>query len=188
MIHLFCAVSLDGYIADHNGGVGFLDEVPENDSAAGSSDEDEGGYDSFIAEIDTIVMGRETYAFMENVDSWPYANRTTFVVTHWPIPDPLCALDTRVVSDYSLFAKELRRRSSKGIWIVGGGQVMRGFLNAGEVDRIQITAMPVAIGGGIPMFANGDTSLQHFNLASVSPQSNGVVHLRYTKRTTVDQS
>lgn len=186
-IQLFFAVSLDGYIADPNGGVDFLDEVPDEVEVADSNAEpDEDDYDSFIAQIDTIVMGRETYAFLEGHGSWPYGNRKTFIVTHRVIPNPLCTLETREVSDYAVFANELRQTTTNSIWIVGGGQVMRGFLNAGEVDRVHVSIMPVTIGSGIPMFANDGMSLRHFTLESVSQQSNGVVNLRYSANRRLD--
>lgn len=53
-IVLYIAMSLDGYIADANGGVSWLrGQDPDNES--------EGSYPEFVRDIDTVVMGWETY-------------------------------------------------------------------------------------------------------------------------------
>ena len=52
-IVLFIAMSLDGYIADRQGGVGWL---------AGQGEQGgEGFYEEFVRDMDTVVMGGNTY-------------------------------------------------------------------------------------------------------------------------------
>ena len=53
-IILFIAMSLDGYIADEKGGVDWL-------SGTQTEEDGEDSYSHFIKEIDTVVMGWNTY-------------------------------------------------------------------------------------------------------------------------------
>jgi dihydrofolate reductase len=172
-IRFFFAASLDGYIADPEGGVGFLEAFHDEDR----------GYGDFFEKIGTLVMGRGTYKFVEDYGSWPYGERyRTIVVTHRPISHPLCDLQTRAVDDFAAFARELRAFSDGDTWIVGGGKVMGAFLAVGEVDSIEMSIIPVAIGTGIPMYAGVKTISERFGLVSVEQFSSGVVRLIYERR------
>jgi dihydrofolate reductase len=152
------------------------------DSLAEWGRSDDRGYDDFFEEIGTLVMRRGTYTFVEDYGSWPYGDRyRTIVLTHHPIPHPLCDLDARAVDDVAAFAHELRAFSDGDTWIVGGGKVMGAFLAAGEVDSIEMSIVPVAIGTGIPMYAGARTIAERFNLRSVKQFPSGVVRLTYDR-------
>jgi dihydrofolate reductase len=171
-IRFYFAASLDGYIADLHGGVGFLDAFHDEET----------DYDRFIANIRTLVMGRDTYAFVEDYGSWPYGDTfRTIVLTHRPIEHPLCNLETRVVEDYSAFARELRALPDGDTWILGGGKVMGAFLAAGEADVIQMSVVPVAIGCGIPMYAGSENISRRFDLTDLTRRPSGAVQLTYTR-------
>jgi dihydrofolate reductase len=171
-IRFFFAASLDGFIADPQGGVGYLDAFHDEDR----------GYGDFFEEIGTLVMGRGTYKFVEDYGSWPYGGQyRTIVLTHHPIPRPLCDLQVRAVDDVAAFARELRAFSDGDTWIVGGGKVMGAFLAAGEVDRIEMSIVPVAIGTGIPMYAGAKTIAERFSLRNVEQFPSGVVRLAYDR-------
>lgn len=72
-IVLYIAMSLDGYIADENGKVDWLDVGSDIDT-----------YSPFIKNIDTIIMGWNTYHQVVNelADTWPYDNLLSYVCTH----------------------------------------------------------------------------------------------------------
>ena len=72
---LYIAASLDGYIAGENGGVDWLDREAAPDDAGN-------GYEAFLREIDTIVMGYNTYRQVTEELSpgkWVYAGKKTYV-------------------------------------------------------------------------------------------------------------
>jgi dihydrofolate reductase len=169
-IRLYFATSLDGYIADPQGGVAFLEPFQDENQGIGE----------FFSTISTLVMGRDTYQFAEDYGSWPYRKTRVIVLTHRPIERPLCELETRIVDDISAFARELRAAEGD-VWILGGGKVMGAFLCAGEVDTIEMTIVPVAIGSGIPMYAGSESVTHRFNLVDLTQSSGGVVHLSYER-------
>ena len=41
------------------------------------------------------------------------------------------------------------------IWLFGGGQLFSSLLAAGQVDTVEVTIVPVLLGGGIPLAASG---------------------------------
>ena len=53
-VTVFIAMSLDGYIADSRGGVDWL-------AGQGNDDDSVDSYSEFVKEIDTVVMGWNTY-------------------------------------------------------------------------------------------------------------------------------
>ena len=80
---LYIAISLDGYVADNNGSVDWLGGVDVD--YAGDY-----GYDDFIANVDTVVMGGRTYRQVVQELSpnvWPYAGLQSYVLTRQPLPD-----------------------------------------------------------------------------------------------------
>lgn len=75
---LFIAISLDGYIADKNGKVDWL-------QGQGDDGENIDSYAEFIKDVDTAIMGWNTYHQIVtelSPDEWVYDALTTYVVTH----------------------------------------------------------------------------------------------------------
>lgn len=173
-IRFYFAASLDGYIADPHGGVGFLDPFHGEDH----------GYESFFSAIGTLVMGRDTYKFVEDYGSWPYRKTRTIVLTHRAIEHPVCELEARSVDDIASFSQELQAFADGDTWILGGGKVMGAFLAAGEVDSIEMTIVPVAIGSGIPMYAGNATIARRFTLVQVRQYPSGAVRIVYERPST----
>ena len=65
---VFIATSIDGYIADKNGGLDWLHSIPNPDNI-------DMGYAKFNSQIDAIVMGRRTFETVCGFDvDWPYQN------------------------------------------------------------------------------------------------------------------
>lgn len=171
-IRFYFAASLDGFIADPNGGVGFLDPFHGEDH----------GFEKMLDSVGVLVMGRQTYKFAEDYGSWPHGDEMrTIVVTHRPIEKPLTKLETRAVDDFAAFARELRSSSGADTWIVGGGEIMGAFLGVGEVDTIEMFVVPVAIGTGIPMYRADRTISERFRLLEHSRYPSGIARLVYER-------
>ena len=85
-VTLFIAVSLDGYIADRNGKVEWLQGQDAEGSDEGTGPDP---YEEFICEIDTILMGFNTFHQVStelSPDVWPYPDQTSYVITHRGLP------------------------------------------------------------------------------------------------------
>lgn len=75
---LFIAVSLDGYIADADGGVGWL-------NGESNEVENEDTYSEFVKKIDTVIMGWNTYHQVVtelSPSEWVYKDLVSYVITH----------------------------------------------------------------------------------------------------------
>ncbi len=171
---LYIAMSLDGYIADANGGVDWI--AGEDDNA-----EDMGSYHKFIKTVDTVVMGYNTYDQIISElspDEWPYKNLNTYVVTN-KTPKPKNKI-TFTNQDLEALIAELKEGKGKDIWICGGSNLVNQLVSLDLIDRYVITIIPQILGDGIPLFENG-LPHQELKLAS-STSHNGMVEVTYYKK------
>jgi dihydrofolate reductase len=173
----YCAQSLDGYIARADDTIDWLtgyegeyagaDELPLGEN-----------YERFMAGVGALVMGSATYAFVLDLDEWPYPDHPVWVLTTRDLPVPGGA-DVRIVSgDVGALHEELvASAAGRDVWVVGGGNVASQYADAGLLDRVEVTVVPVVLGTGKPLFdrALGD----RLQLVSTKPYANGMVELRY---------
>lgn len=151
---VFIATSLDGFIARANGA---LDWLPPGGG-------EEHGYDAFIATVDALVIGRNTFDTVLSFDTWPYGEKPVFVLTSrpLPVPAPPGAVVERLSGDPRDIVSQLAVRGVRHIYVDGGITIQR-FLRAGLIQRLTITRIPVLLGDGIPLFGAlpGDIPLRH---------------------------
>lgn len=171
---LFIAMSLDGYIADSNGGVGWLNGQ-ENDR------ENNDTYFEFVKDIDTVLMGWNTYYQVVNELSpteWVYNDFTTYVFTHKEIAS---AENIAFTNDNPTdLLKKLKVQEGKDIWICGGANLITQLMRENLIDRYYISVIPVLLGRGIRLF--GEFTNQQ-KLRLIKTQSyNGIVELIYERR------
>ena len=164
---LFIATSLDGYIAGPSGEIDWL-----------FSDEDY-GYKEFYAGVESIVMGRKTYDQCLLFDEWPYPGKEAHVLTR----NPQHRSDLRVsfTSDpVPVLVGRLQLGGEGKIWLVGGGEVNRLFLEHDLVDELIVSVHPTVLGSGIPLVA-GATIPRSFRLCSTRSFPSGLVQLAYER-------
>ena len=150
---VFIATSLDGFIARVNGE---LDWLP-----AGGGEEH--GYEAFIATVDALVIGRKTYETVLGFDTWPYDVKPVYVLsTHTLAPAPPGAAVERLSGAPAEIVAQLSARGIGHVY-VDGGITIQGFLQAGLIQRLIITRIPVLLGAGIPLFGPlvRDINLRH---------------------------
>jgi len=170
---VYIATSLDGFIARKNGE---LDWLPGSDGQDGGEDY---GYHEFMNTVDRLVMGRNTYEMVLSFGQWPYRKKRVVVLSRRPvqIPAELAEMvESSSASPAQLF-KELHESGAKHLY-VDGGKTIQGFLNAGLIDEMIITRIPILIGSGIPLFGplTRDQRLLHLETRSFD---NGFVQSRY---------
>lgn len=144
----FTATSLDGFIADQDDSLAWLDGQ-EHDPAG------PGGYDVFIRGIGAAVCGATTYAWVSEElartgEPWPY-DFPFFVFTHREL-EPL-GPQVRLVSG-SPAAQRSALESAAGdrdVWVVGGGDLAGQLAEAGMLDLVQVSIAPVTLGSGRPL-------------------------------------
>jgi dihydrofolate reductase len=154
MVSVFVGISVDGFLARPDGAFDFLDE--------GGSEPH--GYDEFIAGIDTLVIGRNTFEIVLAFPEWPYGERRVVVLSSRPL-DLSVVRGGRVEQMDGAPAEIIAKLAASGAQhlYVDGGITIQGFLRAGLVDRLTLSRVPVLIGQGIPLFGSlpGDVRLRH---------------------------
>ncbi len=132
------AMSLDGYIAGPRGEYDWIVIDPEVDFGA------------IMAEFDTFLIGRKSFEAMlrEGQDAPPKGVQyVVFSQTLRPSDYP----QVRVERDAERVVTELRSVPGKDIALFGGGDLFRSLLKAGLVDRVEVSVIPVLLGGGIQL-------------------------------------
>ncbi len=166
----YIAMSVDGRIADGDGGLDWLLKY-------GMPPEMKADYDAFYEGIDAIVMGRSTYDWIAGHQGWSYSGTQTYVVTRRPF-DPDREDITSVEPDYPALRRRIESTGHQCVWIMGGGMVQRSALDAGMFDHIRIFVIPVIVGSGPLIFADGE--LRELEFAGSRTWPGGAVEIAYT--------
>ena len=165
---VFVGTSLDGFIARLNGDYDFL-------FPAGNEPH---GYEEFMATVDALVIGRNTFEAVLKLPEWPYGNRPVVVLSRRPLTDAgVRATVERMSGAPEDIAEKLDARDIGHVYVDGGITVQR-FLQAGLIQRLIITRVPVLIGTGIPLFGatQGDILLKHI---ATRQYASGLVQSEY---------
>lgn len=171
---LFIAMSLDGYIADSSGGVGWL-------NGQGCDSENLDVYSEFVKEIDTILMGWNTYDQVTTELSpteWIYSDFTTYVFTH---NEMRSTQQIRFVNENPIeLAEKLKSENGKNIWICGGADLARQLMRNDLIDQYYISVIPTLLGSGVRLFGDMEKEIK---LKLLKTQTyNGITDLVYTRR------
>lgn len=173
-ISLFIAMSLDGYIADSKGSVDWLE-------GQGNAEENIDTYSEFVKNIDTILMGWNTYHQIVtelSPEEWIYRDCTTYVITHkkYASSEKIRFTDIDPVE----LVKALKRKEGKNIWICGGANIIRQLVDEDMIDCYYITVVPTLLGTGIRLFENAGHEIKLKLLRTKS--YNGMTDLVYIRR------
>jgi dihydrofolate reductase len=169
-IRAFCATSLDGFLAGEGDDLSWLPE-----SAPGEGDH---GFAAFLAQMGAMLMGRRTYDVVVGFDlPWPYGDLPVLVATHRTLDRP--AATVRAVSgDIGSMVEEARTAAGGRDVYIDGGELLREALDAGLLDEVTVTLVPIVLGRGLPLFA-GATGRHRLVLHSESAHPRGLVQLTY---------
>jgi dihydrofolate reductase len=149
------AVSLDGFLTGPNDAIDWIHYSPDVQQVMAD----------YWKTIDTILMGRKTYAFAASQQpkrrpKKPAQKRAgtsaipalkTYVFSRTLSPDD--APDVELVpTDAAAFVRQLKAQPGKDILLMGGGELAQSLMAAGLVDRVGLNIHPVLLGSGIPAF------------------------------------
>lgn len=171
---LYIAMSLDGYIADSSGKVDWLNGHSNNE-------ENMDAYSAFVKDIDTVIMGWNTYHQVTtelSPDEWIYKELTTYVITYRLLPS---TEKIKFVKDNPCsIVGRLKLEEGKAIWICGGGNIIHPLVRSGLIDEYYISIIPTILGSGIRLFEENPNEIK---LRLVRTQSyNGITELVYVCR------
>ena len=174
--YIYIATSLDGFIADRNGSVEWLDQFNPTSGA-------DYGFTTFMNSIDALVMGRNTYDFVKDIEPWPYT-KPVFVLstTIQQIPQHLQAKVSILSGTPKNIVTNLHDMGYQNLYIDGGNTIQR-FIEADLIDDLIITKTPILLGSGTSLFGelSREILFKHINTHSFE---SGLVQSHYVKLTT----
>lgn len=153
MNSVFIATSLDGYIADKNGGIDWLHQIQ-------NPEQDDMGYQAFISRMDALVMGRTTFETVSSFDmEWPY-DIPVFVLSNTltNLPAAYSSKVELVKGPLSEIVATIQDKGHQHLYIDGGATI-QSFLREDLIDELIITTIPVLLGGGSTLFGTMDRRL-----------------------------
>jgi dihydrofolate reductase len=164
------AATLDGFIADPNGGYDWIimDEAID--------------FATMFDEFDTFVMGRKTWDVSASADvpgvGDMFGGKDVIVFSRTL---KSARPGVRIVSTSPVdTVRELKQKPGKDIWLFGGGSMFRTLADAGLVDTVEVAIMPVLLSQGVPLIAPGAriTGMK-LDKCETLPKS-GIVMMSYT--------
>ncbi len=172
---VFIATSLDGFIADRNGGIDWLHSIPNPDN-------DDMGYTEFNKKIDALVMGRTTFETVLGFDiDWPY-DKPVFVLSNKlkEIPDTHKGKAFLVKGTLTEILDQIHEKGLNRLYI-DGGTTIRNFLKENLIDEMVLTTIPILLGGGSSLFTELPNELK-FELNGTKTYLNQIVQTHYKRK------
>ena len=176
-VRVYIATSLDGFIAGPDDELDWLpNPTPDAVLPDGAL-----GFDAFMKDIGAMLMGRATYDVVCRLGGpWFYGETPVLVATHRPL-DPVVATVRAVAGDIDALVDEaLRVAGGKDVYLDGGATI-RAALDAGRIDDVVITVIPVVLGAGKSLFA-GASRRCAMELVSHRDYGGGMVQLHARPR------
>ncbi|MDQ6687981.1 MAG: dihydrofolate reductase family protein [Actinomycetota bacterium] len=174
----YTATSLDGFIADGQNSLDWLFAL--------SDEREEGSYPAFIAKVGAVAMGSTTYEWIlehvhadaERLQPWGY-EQPTWVFSTRP-QQRVEGADLRFVSGdvRPVHEEMLSVAVDRNVWIVGGGELVGQFHDAGLLDEVIVSVGSVTLGGGAPLLPRRI----ELSLRSARQLGTGMAELTYDVR------
>ena len=137
---LYIATSLDGFIADVEGGVDWLPHEPDPDDSV--------GFKALLNRISIIVMGRKSYEQILGFGDWAWNDKQTYVFTSKNLKSENSNISF-VQGSPQDFLKNLKQQGD--IWLLGGAKLVSSFAKEKLIDECIVTIVPQTLGEGIKL-------------------------------------
>jgi dihydrofolate reductase len=171
--YVYIATSLDGFIADRDGGIDWLTGLSDPEGS-------DFGFAEFLGGVDAIVMGRTTFETVLGFGVWPY-DKPVFVLSATLVEAPahLAGKTEIMAGDPHSVVATLRGRGYQSLYI-DGGRTIQGFLAADLIDELIITTVPILLGDGVPLFGRIGRALafRHVSTEALTPD---LIKSRYVR-------
>ncbi|MGY6497118.1 MAG: dihydrofolate reductase family protein [Microcella sp.] len=168
----YVAQSLDGFIADEANGIDWLLEF--------GFEAFQQHYDAFYAGVGSVIMGARTFRWLvDSGEPWPYPELPCWVLSRSGVPDYPGANARVTRDDVAAVAREARNASGgRSVWMLGGGVTAARFAEAGELDELRISVMPVSLGRGAGVLPHLGGP-QRWALTGTTTFDGGAIELAY---------
>lgn len=174
----YTASSLDGFIATEDDSLDWLFSL---------GDIEETNYPQFIEEVGALAMGSSTYEWMLH----HLAQTAVAAEGAWPYQQPVWVFTSRTLpryegADLHFVRGDVRpvheamrvAAAGKNLWVVGGGDLVGQFYDAGLLDELIVQVASVTLGAGKPLLPRRITS-PALRLVSATQMGAGFAELRY---------
>lgn len=149
----YTATTLNGFLADEHDSLDWLFAVPGSDDA-------EADIAPFLRTVRAMVMGAATYEWVlrheeqQRPGMWAetYGSLPCFVATHRPLARPKGGDVRFFTGDIATAWPDIARTAGDGVvWLVGGGDLVGQFDDAGHLDEIRVSIAPALLRTGKPL-------------------------------------
>jgi dihydrofolate reductase len=172
-LKVFVACSIDGFIADENGSLDFLETV--------QAEGEDYGYAEFCKDVDTVIIGRKTYDTLVGMNiPFPHEGLMCYVFTHTR------KSETRhvkfITEDPVVFALGLKSQRGGSIYCDGGGSIITQLVAGRMVDELVISVIPVLLGKGTRLFQEHPSLKKELELVHSRAFKSGLVQMHFRKK------
>lgn len=170
-VRVYCATSLDGFIAGEGDDLSWLPDSGHEGPGPGALT-----YEAFMADVGAMLMGRRTYDVVRGFDvPWPY-EVPVLVASHRQLEADAPAGARRVEGSIERLVEEAKSAARGRDVYIDGGVIIRQACEANLVDELVITLAPVALGNGHSLFGGLEARLG-LEIVNVARFSGGMVQL-----------
>jgi dihydrofolate reductase len=175
-VQYLLAASLDGFIAEEDGSLGWLFQF------GGAGKGEESPVAAFLRTVGAIAMGSTTYQWLLDADYWDYGDTPVWVFTSRGEMKRFEGSDIRFVEGRPAdFIDDMREAAGdKVVWLMGGGNLADQFVEDKLLDDLLLTVAPVVLSKGIRPFENARMVTPPLKLVSVSETGGTMVQLHYS--------
>ncbi|WP_276497298.1 dihydrofolate reductase family protein [Pontibacter litorisediminis] len=173
-LSLFIATSLDGYVAKPHDDLSFLKLVDKEG--------EDYGYAQFTSTVDTIIVGRKTYDWVQReigASHYDNGDRDVYVITRTERPS--VGRTKFYTGNLTDLVQQLKCQDGKGIYCDGGAEVINELLKNDLIDEFTISVIPVLVGDGTKLFKDGRPE-QTLELIHAKAFDTGLVQVHYRRK------
>lgn len=167
--------SVDGYIAKKDNSMAWFETADQYEKGVTGQDPEE-----FLRSIDCYVMGARTYELaleLSREHGWAYGDKPTIVLTHRPLTDERPHISFYSGDLHTLVNEQLKPRY-QNVWVVGGANLTKAFLQLQLAHEIRVSLLPILLGDGLPYFDRIGRE-QTLHLKETTAYTNGMVEICY---------
>jgi dihydrofolate reductase len=173
------ATTLNGFLATDDHSLEWLFGVP-------GAEEAESAFPAFLEGIGALVMGASTYEWVarheelaEHPERWHtyYGDRPGWVFSSRELPLAVPTLRLARGPVREAWAAIAESAGDRDVWVVGGGDLVGQFADAGLLDEVRLSVAPVVLTSGKPLLPRTLLS-DRLSLVSAEPAGQ-FAELRY---------